>query len=128
MSKRRTITPSSYFAAVNAEVSWSAILQVCGIAVKKRKGKRYGQYAALVTLCPLHQEKTPSMHFADHSAHFKCYGCGDDGDKFTFVLKILNKPFHYEKVRVYRWFKKNFNIPLPWEKINGRSIYQQDDR
>lgn len=128
MSYRHIITPQSYFEVVNAHVSWSAILHLWGIVVKKRKGKQYGKYATLVTLCPLHPEKTPSMHFHEHNGAFKCYGCGDHGDKFTFIVKMLNAPFCYEKMRTYRWFKKNFNISLPWEKVNGRYIYQQDDR
>lgn len=53
--------------------------------------KRAGR--GLVGLCPFHDEKTPSFHVYPESQHFKCFGCGEGGDAFTFVMKKENLPF-----------------------------------
>ena len=36
--------------------------------------------------CPLHKENTPSMQIKQKS--FTCYGCGEHGDIFDFVMKM----------------------------------------
>lgn len=36
-------------------------------------------------LCPFHEEHTPS--FRVHEEFFKCFGCGEGGDVFAFVMK-----------------------------------------
>lgn len=41
--------------------------------------------------CPFHKEKTPSMKIYDKS--FNCFGCGANGDVFTFVQRIENYTF-----------------------------------
>jgi hypothetical protein len=45
-----------------------------------RRGKRY------LGRCPFHRECTPSFHvYVD--GHFHCFGCGEHGDVFDFVMK-----------------------------------------
>lgn len=41
--------------------------------------------------CPFHQEKTPSMKIYNDS--FNCFGCGENGDVFSFVEKMDNLSF-----------------------------------
>jgi len=50
------------------------------------------------------------MHFFEHG-NFYCYGCGCSGDVFDFITKMLG-----DRIKDYRWLKKNYGIPLPWEK------------
>lgn len=35
--------------------------------------------AKFVTLCPFHQEKTPSCYISPDTGRFHCFGCGEDG-------------------------------------------------
>src|SRR3989344_2627047 len=39
-------------------------------------------------LCPFHSEKTPSLMISPDRQVFKCFGCGEAGDVFTFLEKM----------------------------------------
>lgn len=53
----------------------------------KKAGKNY------TTKCPFHTEKTPSFMVSPELQRYKCFGCGENGDIFTFVQKIENVDF-----------------------------------
>ena len=45
-------------------------------------------------LCPFHREKTPSFHvFLGHAPGYKCFGCGEYGDIFTWLAKTKGLDF-----------------------------------
>src|SRR5213593_4159312 len=47
--------------------------------------KRSGR--SLKGLCPFHGEKTPSFYVFPETGTWKCFGCGEGGDIFSFVQK-----------------------------------------
>lgn len=53
----------------------------------QRRGRR------LLGLCPFHQEKTPSFNVVPDKGFYKCFGCGEGGDVFSFVQKIEGLSF-----------------------------------
>ena len=50
----------------------------------KKAGKAYKG------ICPFHLEKTPSFQVDPERRTYKCFGCGEGGDIFTFLEKIDN--------------------------------------
>lgn len=59
------------------------IVSLIGEYVSLRKtGKNY------TGLCPFHQEKTPSFTISPEKQIFHCFGCGEHGDVFSFLMKM----------------------------------------
>ncbi len=44
-------------------------------------------------LCPFHKEKTPSFKIHEERGFFKCFGCGEYGDVFSFLMKVEGMSF-----------------------------------
>ena len=64
------------------------IVQVIGdIVPLKRSGKDYK------ACCPFHDEKTPSFYVVPAKGFYKCFGCGESGDVFAFLIKRLGLGF-----------------------------------
>ncbi len=52
---------------------------------------RSGRY--LKGLCPFHTEKTPSFFVFTDRGTYKCFGCGEGGDLFSYVMRRDNAEF-----------------------------------
>jgi len=48
----------------------------------KKSGRNFS------ALCPFHGEKTPSFMVSAERQAYKCFGCGESGDVFTFLEKM----------------------------------------
>ena len=48
---------------------------------------------SLKGLCPFHDERTPSFHVRPQVGRYHCFGCGEDGDVFSFVQKVDHTTF-----------------------------------
>ncbi len=61
------------------------------IASEKVALKKKGKY--FWGCCPFHKEKTPSFKIDPALQLYHCFGCGEGGNVFTFVMKTENLPF-----------------------------------
>src|SRR5438094_8300498 len=64
------------------------IVQVIGRYVNVKKAGR-----TFKALCPFHTEKTPSFVIFPETGRWHCFGCGEGGDAFSFVMKVDNLTF-----------------------------------
>lgn len=74
-------------------------------------------------LCPFHQEKTPSFMVDEERQIFHCFGCGEGGNIFTFIMKMekLNFP---EAIKMLAQ-KAGVSLPVS-EKQNSKNIQEKE--
>lgn len=81
----------------------AVIHEVIGEFIKlKKEGTNY------VSVCPFHQEKTPSFKVSPAKGIYKCFGCGKSGDSITFLME-------HEKLSypdAIHWLAKKYNIEM----------------
>jgi DNA primase len=82
---------------------------VSDVVALRRRGR------TAVGLCPFHVEKTPSFTVSEERGFYHCFGCGEHGDVFTFVMKTQSLAFP-EAVRAVA---ERFGLPVP-EEVTGR--------
>ena len=59
-------------------------------------------------LCPFHEERTPSFNINADEKFFKCFGCGEGGDVFSFVQKMEGLDF----VAALESLAERYGVPL----------------
>ncbi len=67
----------------------SDIVSVIGERVSLQKSGSYFK-----GLCPFHSEKSPSFFVNEQMQRYKCFGCGETGDVFTFLEKYEGMTFY----------------------------------
>ncbi len=63
-------------------------------------------------LCPFHGERTPSFHVTPDLGIYKCFGCGESGDVFNFVMEMEGVGF----MEALRSLADRFGVSLPQEE------------
>lgn len=82
----------------------------------KRTGKNFKG------LCPFHAEKTPSFTVNPELQRWRCFGCGQYGDVFDFIMRIENVTF-LEAARLLAE-----RLGLEFRSTTGTSSPAQKDR
>ena len=67
------------------------------------------------TLCPFHEEKTPSFNVHPEKGIYKCFGCGKAGDAIDFVREF-EKCDYPEAIQV---LAEKCGIPLKYDERGG---------
>ena len=80
------------------------IVQIIGECIDlKRSGARF------LGLCPFHGEKTPSFSVHAGQQFFHCFGCGESGDVFSFMMKY----YHMDFPAAVKELAEKYHIELP---------------
>lgn len=91
------------------------IVQIIGENVElRRSGSRH------VGLCPFHGEKTPSFSVNGNDQFFHCFGCGESGDVFSYVMKYHSMTFP----EALKMLASKYGIVLPEKKRSPREEAQ----
>ena len=103
-----------------SEIKHSAdILEIISDAVVlKKAGRNY------LGLCPFHSEKTPSFTVSPDKQMFYCFGCGEGGNVFTFVMKQEGIVFP----EAVRFLAKRYGIVIVDQSSNPALKNQMDER
>jgi DNA primase len=66
----------------------ASLLEIIGEVVSlRRSGSSY------TGLCPFHSERSPSFHVRDEQGYFHCFGCGQSGNVFKFLMETKGISF-----------------------------------
>jgi DNA primase len=85
------------------------IVQVIGECVElKKAGTRF------TGLCPFHAEKTPSFSVNPQGQFFHCFGCGESGDVFSFMMKYHHLTFP----DALKDLARRYHVDLPERKMS----------
>jgi DNA primase len=77
------------------------------VPIKKRGGNYIG-------ICPFHQEKSPSFTVSQPKQFFHCFGCGQHGNAFGFLMDYEHLGF----VDAVEELAKTLSIEVPYEGGN----------
>ena len=109
--------PDSLLEEVRARAD---IVEIVGEHVQlKRAGKDFK------ALCPFHHEKTPSFYVVPSKGIYKCFGCGESGDAFSFVMKRTGASF----LEAVRLIAARVGIDIPADAVErgadepNRAVY-----
>ena len=87
----------------------SSILEVVSDYITlKKAGKNHRG------LCPFHSEKTPSFMVNEEKQIFHCFGCGEGGDVFTFLMKVG----HFSFPQAVEELAKRYGVKLPSRELS----------
>ena len=86
--------------------------------VLKKAGQNF------VGLCPFHGEKTPSFTVSPHKQMFYCFGCGEGGNVFSFLMKHQGITFP----DAVKQLAERFGIQLPRRRLSPEQKRRLSER
>jgi DNA primase len=94
---------------------------ISGYVQLKKRGKNF------IGLCPFHQEKTPSFTVSDDKQIYHCFGCGNGGNIFKFLMEFKNISFveAVEEVAEYLGIKIQYDKGVYEDKQNELEEYYE---
>ncbi len=97
---------------ITAQIKESAdIVKIIGENVElKKSGVRF------LGLCPFHGEKTPSFSVHSGQQFYYCFGCGESGDVFSYMMKYHNLDFP----GAVKELARRYQIALPERPLTKR--------
>lgn len=78
----------------------------------KKKGAYYR------TLCPFHEEKTPSFTVKRQESHYYCFGCGAQGDAIAFLMSYRQMSF----IESVEYLAAHFGVVLQVREENRKDF------
>lgn len=94
---------------------------ISGYVQLKKRGKNF------IGLCPFHQEKTPSFTVSGDKQIYHCFGCGNGGNIFKFLMEFKNISFieAVEEVADYSGIKIQYDKEVYDDKQNELEEYYE---
>ena len=89
---------------------------ISGYVRLTRKGSSY------FGLCPFHNEKSPSFSVSGSKQMFYCFGCGEGGNVFSFIMKYENYTF----LEAVQMLADRAGVQLPEVSMSPEERRQQD--
>jgi len=74
--------------------------------------------------CPFHMEKTPSLSIKQDGQFFKCFGCGESGNVFNFIMKME----YGDCLTAVEILCKQYGIEMPSVQDNEQLQKKKRDR
>lgn len=68
-------------AMIRDRTSITSLVESAGVELRR------AGHGSAKGLCPFHDERTPSFNVREAYGTFRCFGCGENGDVFTFIMR-----------------------------------------
>ena len=87
------------------------------VSLKKKGNSYFG-------LCPFHGEKTPSFHVSPDRQMYYCFGCGQGGNVYTFLMEYNRMTF----TEALKELGKRAGVEVPERSMSPEEQKEADDR
>ncbi len=84
----------------------------------KKSGKNF------LGLCPFHSEKTPSFSVSPEKQIYHCFGCGEGGNVFSFLMKFSN--FSFPEAVTHLGKRYGIAVPTEVHGSMGKYLYSSE--
>ena len=74
--------------------------------------------------CPFHDEKTPSFVVYENTQTYKCFGCGEGGNAFSFLMKKKNMTF----IEAVRELAAQYHITIEEEQLTPEQAQAEKEK